>query len=273
MEALIIFLEIGVIADEFASVIWNYTMSLVGILAGTTPEEFSSAAWSYVVNDLMSWTLTIGSSLFSSFYLINMLRQTANLKQGITAERFIETGITVILTNYAMLYGTELMSIMFDISGTMSESLLLESNLTIRQGDFDFGQTIAIFVFGLIYMVVALVCSFTILFVVYRRYLKLYAVTGLAPLAWSTIPGGHGISSTASAWLKTFLTYCFEIVVIAVFIAIASKMCTAIDFGDMDGIGEWGDGAIQYLQNMLTMIILAGSVGSAEMFIRRTFGL
>lgn len=265
--------------DSFIEVInssntlWNGFMRLIGLISYQTPEDFSSDAWNYVVNDVMNWTLTIGSSLFMSFFLINMLKQTSNLKQGITLERIIEMGIGVIIGNYVMIYGIELMSIMFKIAGITSNAFIIDNGLKFEQVDMDIGAWLFSIFLGLIYFIVVLVCGISMLFVVYRRYLQLYAIVAFAPIAWSTIPGGRGISVTSISWLRTFLTKCFEIVVIAVFIAIASKMCGGIDFGRAEGIASLFDGAVELFQNMLTMIILAGSVASAEGFIRKTFGL
>lgn len=258
---------------DFPALLWKVVMELVGIIAGTTPEEFSAGTWDYVVNDLMRWTLTIGGSLFTTFYLINILRQTTNFRQGITLERFIEISISVIFCNYAMLHGTTLMSQLFKIAAVWSNSLMFSDGLNILQMDFDFGRILVMFFFSLPYFIIALVSSITILYVVYRRYLELYAIVAIGPIAWSTIPGGHGISNTFYAWLKGFLAKCFEIVIIVFFITIASKMCEAINLFTASGAGNLFDGAAQMIHNMLTMVLLAGSVGGAEMFIRRHLGL
>ena len=258
---------------NFSNVLWNMAMELIGVISSTTPQNFSNVAWSYTVNVIVGWTLTLGSSLFSAFYLINMLRQTTNLRQGITSERFIEIGITVIMGNYAMIYGVELMSLIFDITGTISGAFMMGNTMWFVSSNIDIGSTLFFLIFGLLYFGVTVVGVFTILFVVYSRYLNLYLLVGVGPMAWSTIPGGHGIASTASAWLKSFLAKSFEIVIIVFAINIASKMCAAINLGQLQGAGALFDGAIQMLHNMLTMIILTGAVKGADMFMHRTFGL
>lgn len=257
-----------------SNILWNAFMQLIGIISGLTPEEFSSAAWTYVVGDVMNWTLTIGSSMLASFFLINFLRQTSDFRQGITVERMVEVAIGIILGNYMMLYGVSLMSIMFKIAGVTSSAFISSNGITFAQSDWDIGASLLAFFLVLIYLVVVLVCGISMVFVVYRRYIQLYAIVGVGPVAWSTIPGGRGISATAVSWLKTFLAKCFEIVIIALFITIGGKMCGGIDFGQAsDGVGTLFDGAVELFQNMLTMIILAGSVGSSEAFLRRTFNL
>lgn len=258
---------------DFTALLWKVVMELVGIIAGTTPEQFSTVTWNYVVNDVMKWTLTIGGSLFTTFYLINILRQTTNFKQGITLERFIEITISVIFSNYAMLKGTALISQMFKIAAIWSNSMMFSDGLEIIQADLDVGKTLVMMFFSLPYFIIGLVSSLTILYVVYRRYLELYVIVGIGPIAWSTIPGGHGISSTFFAWLKGFLAKCFEIVIIVLLITVASKMCTAINLFQATSASNIFSGGIQMIHNMLTMILLAGSVGGAEMFIRRHLGL
>ena len=125
----------------------------------------------------------------------------------------------------------------------------------------------------MLFFIVCLVCSGIIFFTVYARYLQLYMIVAVGPIAWATIPGGHGVSNTASAWIRTFLAKCFEIVIIALAISIGGAMCKSISFGDLTGIGELVDGAIQALQSMATMIIMTGAVKGADIFMHRTFGL
>ncbi len=258
---------------DLTALLWNCVMQLVGIVAGTTPQEFSIYAWNFVVNDLMNWTLTIGGSMFTTFYLINLLRQTANFSQGITLERFIEISISVMFSNYAMLHGVTLMSQLFKIAAVWSNSLIITNGLSILQADWDLGRIVAMIFLSLIYFIVVLVSSLIILYVVYRRYLELYAMVGIGPIAWSTIPGGHGISNTFYAWLKGFLAKCFEIVIIAIFISIASMMCYAVNLFGATDLNNAFSGAVQYMNNILTVILVAGSALGAESFIRRNLGL
>lgn len=140
------------------------------------------------------------------------------------------------------------------------------------QSDMDGGAIFFYAVFGIIYFAVCLVSSVTIFLTVYGRYLQLYLLVLSAPIALSTIPGGPGISQTAGAWFKTLLAKSFSIVLIALAIIIASKMCAAIDFGQLAGI-EAADGFIQALQNIFNMLLLTASVKGVDEFMRRTFAL
>lgn len=81
------------------------------------------------------------------------------------------------------------------------------------------------------------------------------------------------MSHTASSWIRTFLGQVFSIVFIMIAVVIASKMCTAIDFGQMSGILGMVDGMVQAIQNCFTIVLLTAAVKGTDMFMRRSFGL
>lgn len=60
---------------------------------------------------------------------------------------------------------------------------------------------------------------------------------------------------------------------IVIAIVIASKMCNAINFGTLAGTAGVFDGAVQALQNICTMVLLAAVVKGMDVFMKRTFAL
>lgn len=254
------------------SAIWDVAISLIGATASQTPEKFSSTAWSYVTGDVMSVTTAVGAVMLNIMYMVGIIRQSTNLKENFTLEILIDGLIKVLAGNYLMVNGTSLMSLMFKMASAMSGGFLLAIDTPFQQMDMDTGSYLFYIIYGIIYFVVAMVCAATIFMTVYGRYLQLYLLAAVGPFAWSTVPAGHGISSSASSWMRTFFAKCFEIVIIALAVAIASILCQNIDFGQLTGIGENLDGAIQALQNMATMVILTGMVKGADVFMRRAFG-
>lgn len=253
--------------------IWNVAMKLIGATAMQTPQSFSPWTWTYVVDDVMSWTLGFGAMMLNIFYMIGIIRQSSNLKDNFTLEIMVDSFIKVIGGNFLLINGTTLMSLFFQIAALLSGGFLSMEEVHFAQIDLDVGAIFFYNSLGLFFMAFCLVCAGTIFLTIYGRYLQLYLLVATGPFAWSTVPGGQGISNTASSWIRTFLSKCFEIVVIAIAVSIASRMCGSIRFGDLDGIGENFDGAIQALQNMATMLILTGAVKGADMFMKRTFGL
>lgn len=258
---------------EIGNAVWNFMLGMVGTTASMTPQHFSSYTWMYVTNVVQSWTLAIGATLLNIMFMVGIIRKTVNLKDNFTMETIVESLIKVIMGNFLLLNGNQLMQLLFSMAAGMAEGFLVDMPLSFEQLDTDLGSEIFYLIFGIIYMLVALVCSCMIFLTVYNRYLYLYMLVAVGPIAWSTIPGGTGISSTASSWIRTFFAKCFEIAVIAIAITIAAAMCRSINFGDLDGLGELVDGAAQALQNMATMVILTGAVKGADTFMHRAFGL
>lgn len=250
--------------------IWNFMIkSICGIIA-TTPEDFSSAAWNYTVNVVMDTFLSLAASILNLMYLIGIIRQAVKLKENYTAEILVDSLIKVIIANYGLLNGLQLMRIVFKISATLGSALLGNGGeLFFKQEDHDFGSFLFYLVFGIVYFIVSLVCSCMIFLAVYGRYMTLYFLVGIAPLAWVTLPGGPGVNSTFFAWLRMFLAKALEAVAIAFLIGIGSAMCNKIDFGSIGGLT---DGAVQALQNMATMVLLAGSVKGIDVIMKKLAG-
>lgn len=252
---------------------WNLIMLLTGNLMATTPQAFSSEAWSFVENTLYPWMLGLGVSLMNIFFFIGIFRSCSNLRQNITLEMIVETFVRLVLCNAFMMSGLSLIKIFFNISASLSSGLVSGNNLNFAQEEIDIGSTIFYMIFGIAFLVISLVCGVMVFLVIYGRYVQLYLLVIVMPLALGTAVGGQGISQTASAWIKTFLAKCFEIFIIALDIAIVSRLVSNIDFGNLSGIADLVDGAWQALQNIMLMVIVTASVKGADSFMRRAFSL
>lgn len=258
---------------QLGAFIWNMAMSLVGTVASTTPQAFSQSAWNYVVNDVLDFTMAAAATLLNTFYLIGIFRQSTNLRDKFTMEVLVETLIRMVLANMLILNGLDLIVLFFNLASSSAGAFIMEVP-SIVQEDGDFGFVLFEFIFGWLFLLVAVVCAFTIILSLWSRYLHLYLLVATYPLALSTIPGGSGVSTTASSWVREFFGKTFEILIIAFAVVIASYMCVAIDFGSTDIIILSGlDGFVQALQSLATMIVMTAAVKGAEFFMRKTFGL
>lgn len=252
---------------------WNMMLNLIGINAVQTPASFSQVTWDYVTMDIYPWMLAIGATILNISFYVGFIRQANNLKQNFTLEVVVECGIKVAIGNALLVSGVSLMEHFFQLASYLSGSILLETPVIFAQSDSDVGSVVFYAVFGMIFCVICMVCSIMIFLTVYGRYLQLYLLVAVAPVAIGTLPGGPGMSQSAFAWIRTFLSKVFSIVVIMLTIVIASKMCNAIDFGSMDGVAGAFDGAVQALQNICTMILLTASVKGVDAFMKQTFAL
>lgn len=259
---------------ELGSGIWNFLMSLVYGVVTTTPQDFSSPTWSYVSTQLYPWALGIGLVLLNFFFLIGFFKQTANIKENMTTEILVSLCVKVVMANVLMNVGLEIMQQLFYMAAGLSGQVFSQPP-AYSTGEVTMGTWIFFHAFyGIVYVIVASVCGMTIFLAVYGRYIKLYFAIVTGPLAMPTLAGGMGIENTAHAWIKTFLSYTFELLAIAILMSIAGKMISGIDWGRLDGaVGFLFNGATSSLQSMFTMVILAGTVKGTDTLMRRMFAL
>lgn len=254
--------------------IWSSCFELVSGLMTTTPQNFSFNTWIFVEYTLYPWGMGIGLAILNTFLIIGFIRDASDLRQNFTIEIVGMCAIKMIGANLLLTNGMSIIKKMFLLAGTLTAEVFEASVPTFGIDNFDAGTMLFFAIFGILYVLVALVCAFIIMLSVYGRYLKLYAMPVFFPIAMSTIAGGRGINQSCYAYIKGFLSTTFEIVVIAIFMTIASKMMNHINFATIEtGVGSIVDGFGSVLQSIFTMVLMAGSVKGAEGFMRKFLGI
>lgn len=256
-----------------ASGAWNWCMIFVLNLLTKTPDTFSPDAWTYVTDTLYPWFLSIGAFLLNMFCLIGFCRQASNLRDNVTIEMWIELFIKIIVANTLMVNGLSFMQEFFSVSGSLSTEILISDPPAAYNGEVDAGAVIMYVVFGLVYMLIALVCGVIILIEVLSRFINLYILTATAPIALSTWAGGRGIENTAYAWIKSFLTAVFQIVVIAMVLTIGGNIASGLQTDMTSTVLDWFDGANSILWSMIYMVMMAAGVKGADGLLKRAFDL
>lgn len=261
-------------AYAIGNAIWNLIMSMVGGVLLTTPQGFSAETWNFVSNELYPWALGIGVALLNLFFLVGFFKEASNIKENFTWEILVNQGIKVIVANAFMQSGLSIIREFFQVASLLSGQVYLNNIPPFSTEDIDLGSYLFFFIFSAIYILVAIICGFMILLTVYGRYLKLYVMVVMAPIAMSTMAGGRGLEQSAYAWIKNFLVNVFEIVVIAIVMAVAGKMISSIDFmTNASGLMELVNGFPAILQSLFTMILMTAAVKGADSMLRRSFAL
>lgn len=263
--------------------VWNVIMGSIGTLLGATPETFNgggstSQTWRYVTEALYPWMLSIGVSMLNLFLIIAMCRAATNLHGNITLELCIEALIKIVIVNAIFLNLLRLMQAVLRIPQLMVRFLTggKIGNLTISLSDWDVKVSIATLIMALLFLITALICSGMILFTVYSRFLKLYLLVAVSPLAVPPLAGGQRTEQTFYAFVKTFLLYSFEIVVITLTLTIAGSMMSGgFHFLDKSLFGSITDQLMQLdaLNAIFVMILSAASVKGASSFLSKAFAL
>ena len=258
-----------------ANTIWKAAMALIGGLLGTPPQDFSPDAWNFVERTLYPWYLSIGVSLLNLFFLIAICRAVSDLHHNITLEMTIEAFIKIVVANVIFLNLFLLMRLILSIAAAMVGEVYTMQSADLIVDEMDIGSTLFYLLFGIFFVLVAIVCSFLLLLTVYSRYIKIYLLIVLAPFALPALIGGRETERTFYAWVKTFLLNTFEIVAIALTMAISFKIINAgVSVFEGSGlVGEAVDGFWDALNALFTMIFMTASVKGVNSLLAKALAL
>ena len=252
--------------------LWNLILSFCLGKGLSTPESFSPSAWAYVNNFLYPFFQAIAATMLNLFFYIGICRQVGNLRESMTLETGVNILIKVILGNLGINSVMLFSKWVFEITGTTGSVMLSTGEFKgIEQGVLDSVQAMVHMIVGIIFLVVAIVCSATVFITIFSRSVQLYMLAAVGPLAISCIPGGPGIQNAAGAWIKTLLSKSFSIVVIVMFVVLVSKLNLHDFLGDnilTDIILPTG-----CIENMFMMMLTAAGVKGADSFMKQTFGI
>lgn len=263
------------ISIDIANVIWKVSMSLIGGILGTPPQYFSPDTWNFVEQTLYPWSLSIGVSLLNLFFLIAICQAVSDLHRNITLEMIIEAFIKIVVANVIFLNLFLLMRLILSIASDMVREVFTTQAPELIVEDWDAGATFFYAIFGSLFILVAIVCSFLMLLTVYSRYIKIYLLIVLAPFALPAFIGGRETGRTFYAWLKTFLLNTFVIVAIALTMAISFKITQAgvSIFEGSSLVGQAFDGFWDALNALFTMILMTASVKGVNSLLAKAFAL
>ena len=260
---------------KMADAIWNASMALIAGLLTRSPQSFSSPAWSFVNGTLYPFALSIGLSLLNLFLIIGWLRALTRLHENITLEMTVNALIKVVAANVLFLNIKTIMTSLFSTATLMTGSIFTLQAPTLVTEDLDLGAALFYNLFGILYILAAIVCSFMILMTVYSRYIRLYLLVVSAPFALPTIIGGEEARRTFISWLKTFLLNTFEIVMIAMVMVICFKLISGgVSLYEQGNVAvEAANGMLDALNGLFTMVLMTASVKGVNSFMAKTFGL
>ena len=183
--------------------------------------------------------------------------------------------IKVVAANVLFLNIKTIMTSLFSTATLMTGTVFTLQAPTLITEDLDLGAALFYNLFGILYILAAIVCSFMILITVYSRYIRLYLLVVSAPFALPTIVGGEEARRTFISWLKTFLLNTFEIVMIAMVMVICFKLISGgVSLFEQGNVAvEAANGMLDALNGLFTMVLMTASVKGVNSFMAKTFGL
>lgn len=257
---------------SLAKSIWNGIMDMCFGVMSKSPQDFSAGTWEFVEKDLYPWALSIGILMVNLFFLVGFCKSFMNLKEHITLELCVETMIRLVCVNALLRMGMPIMKTILKMAAALAGDVIYIERIAFFTEDGDIGSHLFWWMLGFLYFLVAVICAFMIFLTVYGRYVKLYLLVVFFPFAMPTVIGGRGIEASAYAWVKTFLSNTFEIVAIALTMAICGRLIAGITISSNWFTGLF-DGANQAFNSLVHMILMTASVKSASSLINKAFAL
>ena len=248
-------------------------------------------AWAIVTGPIYSLSMGVAASLAVLFFVMGWLRESVDIRNNFTLENTFRFFVRFAITTSLIVNGLSLMNGILQCTTVVVRTIDLEMQDMEEAGIFqelrevieadetaDGGTWLAVgfgsMIGGLLGGLVIIVCGVNLILSVLSRLFKLLLCIPFAPVAFSGFAGGAEFAQSGIAWLRTFIGYAMEAIVIALAISISFGL-----FLDADLFPQPGGGVtmvtliLQICEYCMPMITACACVKGAEMTIRRCLGL
>lgn len=229
--------------------------------------------------------LGIGASMLSLYFVIGFLNESIDIRNNFTLENMFRFFIRFTLAASALTNGLALIQSFMRLSALLAAEIgiTITKNYTANdifkpivegaEGAELLGAGFLCLIGGLIGMIVIAVSGVIIILSVLTRFFKIFMCVPFAPPALASFAGGQGLSQTGIAWIKTFVGYCLEVVVIALALMLAFSFFTSgSKFFNIQKDGFSGV-VLGILNICMPMTTAVACVKGAEGILRKTLGL
>lgn len=260
--------------------VWKKSAELV--VDYCTQDPARMGAWSVIKNTYDAF-LGIGASLMVLYFVMGWLRESIDIRNSFTLENMFRFFIRLSLTASFMSNGLTLIKEIMHLSALLAAEIgaaitadysaagIFEALTSSAEGPEYLGVGILCMLGGFIGMLIIMVSGITILLSVLGRFFKVFICIPFAPIALSSFAGGQGLSQSGISWIKTFLGYCLEVVVITLSLVIAFKLFNGRTFfGTADG---WTGVVLSICEICMPLVTAVACVKGAEPIVRKCLGL
>ncbi|MBC5685334.1 hypothetical protein H8R94_01670 [Roseburia sp. NSJ-9] len=263
------------IAWSGGSATWNILMTVIQSIITMTPQEIFPDAWQVTTEIILPWFIGAGAACINMIFMIGFMKQTTNFRENLTLEVFVEGGIRIIIANTLLIYSQTIMEDFINLATMATKFVMGTEPLKIVNPTLDVGTVLFYFVLGIIYFIASAVCAGNNLLTVLKRVAYILFCIIAVPVAAVTFVGDREMANTGRAAIKTFFTYCFQIVVIAFWLRIGTLMASGISGLIISQTNDSGlfDGFYQALNNMICMIFMTSLIKNSDELLRKAFDL
>lgn len=258
---------------ESAAQIWNSCVDITYGLLGVSPTGGQFSEIWVTISGLYDFFLIVGSSLLVLFFVIGFCRDNIDFRQSLNVEQIIKLFFRLILANSLVTGGMVLMKSFFTAAvALVGLTNQMRMPVSVESLTEAFNEQILVgFLVSLLFWLFCVFSGIMLITSVIGRFMKLYMIIPLAPVALSSFAGGGTMSHTATAYVKTFLAHTFEIVIIGIVLMISGAFISNSVFFEA---GEGFSGAcLAMMDIVLKITVVVASVKGAEATFQKAMGL
>ncbi len=274
--------------------VWNGAGDIAIEYAKKDPMS-SENAWGIVTGNIFDTMMAVAAALAVLYFVLGWLNESIDIRTTFSLEamfRFFVRYIiaaALIVNSLTLAEGitrctTALVSTLScDMEAESMDGAFDDLTLEMEEEETEGGTWIAyglmILIGGIVGGFVIIVCAVELVVAVMQRLFRMLLCIPFAPVALAGFAGGREFSRSGEAWIRTYVGYALEAVVIILAISISfgifkdttafSTASSAVD-GTMGGIV----GVImQICEYCLPMICTCACVKGADSVVRRCMGL
>ena len=273
--------------------VWERCCRAAVSYLAVNPQSAGGNAWATVTGSIFSLSLGMAASLSVLFFVIGWLHESVDVRNNFTLENMFRFFIRYVITATLIVNCLSLVTGVTDtaaaLTGTVaaSESSMAGEGVvnvftTVKDqmeseeagGTAWLGTGIISMIAGLFGGIVIMVCAVQLVLSVLTRLFKLYLCIPFGPVALSSFAGGQILSQTGISWIKSFLGYALEAVVMALAIRISFALfADGAVFSASRGMAGITGAILTIVEYCLPMITACACVKGAEVTVRRCLGL
>lgn len=269
---------------DTAMAFWAKACEIVVLLCSQNPQ--SSGGWSYI-HSAYEYFHPLAAIILVIWFYVGWMKETTDMRKMGKLESWlpllIRFGLAAIFCSNALDWAARFMGTAAQTVAelgvqTMSPSYtscadLFSDAVASQTGKEALGTGMMLALLGLLGWVAIIVCSFMIIMTGVKRIFNVLIGIPFAGIALATFAGGERLNQTAISWLKTYLGYVLEVIVIVFALNLSFHM-----FGSGSSVlNVQLTGAGLALGTVATVVLplvaTTACVSGAEMVTRKWLGL
>jgi len=119
-----------------------------------------------------------------------------------------------------------------------------------------------------------LVCGIELIMTVMSRFFRIFICIPLAPTAFASFAGGETFNQTGKTWIKNFIAYNAEAIVIALAVTLAFRMFSSMSVAASGNIDDlYIETVLHIVEMVIPMVTALGCARGADRILQRALGI